>query len=147
MPRDDGRGGYTRVADTFDELDELDFKMLSMAGRVRRRKFDAELNQEVECDTDDEEHQELDEMPELIKDWSWFKIFRFLALTSMMALGFIYLMNVLISHAPESWTTPMEPGKHIFTDITGHRYTVVPGKTRDWDAHQRYMASRNKSST
>ncbi len=38
-------------------------------------------------------------------------------------------------------------GKHIFTDITGHRYTVVPGKTRDWDAHQRYMASRNKSST
>ncbi len=38
--------------------------------RVRRRKFDAELNQEVECDTDDEEHQELDEMPELIKDWS-----------------------------------------------------------------------------
>lgn len=42
---------------------------------------------------------------------SWFKIFRFLALTSMMALGFIYLMNVLISHAPESWTTPMEPGR------------------------------------
>jgi hypothetical protein len=41
-----------------------------LPGRVRRRKFDAELNEEVECDTDDEEHKELDEMPELIKDWS-----------------------------------------------------------------------------
>jgi hypothetical protein len=33
MPKDkDGRGVY-RVADTFDELDETDFQMLSMAGR------------------------------------------------------------------------------------------------------------------
>jgi hypothetical protein len=38
-------------------------------------------------------------------------------------------------------------GKHIFTDLTGHRYTVVEGKTHDWAAHERFMAKKNKNKT
>jgi len=40
---------------------------------MRRRKQDAESNQEIEADTDDEEYNDEPDL-DLIKDWGWFKV-------------------------------------------------------------------------
>jgi len=40
---------------------------------MRRRKQDAESNQEIEADTDDEEHNDEPDL-DLIKDFVWFKV-------------------------------------------------------------------------
>ena len=98
------------------------------------------------------------EKVDLIKDWGWFRMLRFLITCTLGALAFIFAMvgsvwtslflvsvtykrmplplpsltsvpepclsvvreqdYLITNHVPEWWKTPMEPGKHLFSDLT-----------------------------
>ena len=140
------------VRDTFEELTEDDLNVLSIGGRLRRRRIDAEGAAEVEIDSDDPEGDlDDDEKEELIKDWGFFRIARFLITCVLAGLSFIFFVDFLVKRAPASWTEPYEPGNekfrdriesrvltcmirtghHLLTRVTGHKYTVIEGVTHN----------------
>lgn len=120
------------VRDTFEELTEDDLNVLSIGGRLRRRRIDAEGAAEVEIDSDDPEGDlDDEEKEELIKDWGFFRIARFLITCVLAGLSFIFFVDFLVKRAPASWTEPYEPGHHLLTRVTGHKYTVIEGVTHN----------------
>ena len=105
------------VRDTFEELTEDDLNVLSIGGRLRRRRIDAEGAAEVEIDSDDPEGDlDDEEKEELIKDWGFFRIARFLITCVLAGLSFIFFVDFLVKRAPASWTEPYEPGDEKFRD-------------------------------